>query len=379
MRSCKKVLIIQQIIPEYRIDFFNLLKSELEKNNIELTLVYGDKSKSYKSGSHYSTVDWGTFVPNRICHLGKVEICWQPVLKFVKGKDLIIVEPANRLVFNYVIMTIKYFLGTKLGFWGHGRNLQKPLDSLSNRFSLRVLKKCDWWFAYTKGVKEFLINNKYPSQKITAVQNSINTDRLRKALNEIKGKEIDELKLQLKIYGENVAIFCGGMYPEKRVDFILKACNIIKREILDFHMIFIGSGVDANKIKEAADANNWIHYLGTKEGMDRIKYFKIAKIQLMPGAVGLAILDSFALETPIISTHDKSHGPEIEYLENEKNGMITTDTIEDYSATIIEVLKNKKYHDLISGCIHSASMYTLEQMVGNFKNGILRCLQQEQY
>jgi len=370
----KRVLIIQQIIPEYRKDFFNLLKSELSKDGIELMLVYGNKSSSYKSGDHYSTIDWGKFVFNKTIRLGKIEICWQPVLKYIKYKDLIIVEQANRLVFNYLIMVLKYFLGIKLGFWGHGRNFKKVEGSLSNKFTLKYLRNCDWWFAYTKSVKFFLINNKYPSNKITVVQNAIDTANLRKELIEIKDNEINELKSQLKIDGDNTAIFCGGMYPEKRITFILKSCHIIKKEIPDFHMIFIGSGVDVNKVKAAADIFKWIHYLGTKNGKERIKYFKIATIQLMPGAVGLAILDSFALETPIITTRDKSHGPEIDYLENEKNGIITENVLEEYTRITIDILKNKKYLDLIPGCKYSASTFTVERMVQNFKNGILQCL-----
>jgi hypothetical protein len=139
-------------------------------------------------------------------------------------------------------------------------------------------------------------------------------------------------------------------------------------------MIFIGSGVDADKVKEAANTHSWIHYLGTREGRERIKYFKISAIQLMPGAVGLGILDSFALETPIVTTYDNSHGPEMEYLENEKNGIITANELEEYSRIIIDLFKNKQYLDLIEGCKESASIFTIEKMVQNFKNGIVKCL-----
>jgi L-malate glycosyltransferase len=372
----KKVLIIQQIIPEYRKDFFNLLKSELTKNGVDLMLVYGNRSSSYKSGIHYSTLEWGKLVPNKTIKLGKVEICWQPVFKYLKNKDLVIVEQANRLIFNYLLIAIRKLLGIKLGFWGHGRNMKKVEGSLSNTLTLKYLRSCDWWFSYTKSVKFYLISNKYPSNKITIVQNAIDTDNLRKALEDINDNEMNELKSQLEIHGDNTAIFCGGMYPEKRIAFILNCCHIIKKEIPDFHMIFIGAGVEENKVKEAAQSYKWIHYVGTKEGQERVKYFKIANLQLMPGAVGLAILDSFALETPIITTCDKSHGPEIDYLENGKNGMMTNNVLEEYTRTTIDLFENKKYLDLIPGCKYSANKFSVENMVNNFKNGILECLSQ---
>jgi len=85
-------------------------------------------------------------------------------------------------------------------------------------------------------------------------------------------------------------------------------------------------------------------------------------------------VDSFALETPIITTTNPFHGPEIDYLDNGKNGLITNDNIEDYSSKVIETLKNGSYLSLIDGCKLSAEKITLEVMVNNFKEGILSCL-----
>lgn len=372
----KKVLIIQQIIPEYRKDFFNLLKIELEKNEIELSLIYGNRSSSYKSERRHYELDWGRLIVNKTFNIGKIELCWQPVSKHTNDKDLIIVESANKLVLNYFIMISRYFSGNKLAFWGHGRNLQKSPQSWHNKFNLLFLKKCDWWFAYTTGVKEYLTKHGYPSNKITVVQNAIDTLSLRNQIAEINDYEINELRDQLKITGYKVAIFCGGIYAEKRINFILESCYIIKNEIPEFEMIFIGSGIESNIVRKASDYSNWIHYVGPKSGKERVKYFKAASIQLMPGSVGLGILDSFALETPIITTYDKSHGPEIEYLENGKNGIITENSLEAYSRTVIEILKTDKYLDLINGCRNSANKYTIQEMVENFKRGILQCLSQ---
>ena len=94
----------------------------------------------------------------------------------------------------------------------------------------------------------------------------------------------------------------------------------------------------------------------------------------MPYYLGLGLLDSFALETPIITTSNPFHGPEIEYLENGENGFITNDNIYDYTSKVVEVLKNKSYLDLIEGCILIAEKITLKAMVENFEGGVLSCL-----
>jgi glycosyltransferase involved in cell wall biosynthesis len=167
------------------------------------------------------------------------------------------------------------------------------------------------------------------------------------------------------------------MYPNKRLDFIIEVCYRVRNEIPDFQMIFIGSGIDSYKVKEASDTNEWIRYVGPIFGIDRIKYFKISSIQLMPDFVGLSILDSFAMETPIVTTNTPIHGPEIEYLENGINSIITNGNLDDYSNSVIEVLKTEYYLELIKGCKLSAEKYTIEKMVENFKNGILSVLNNE--
>lgn len=373
----KKVLIIQQMIPEYRISFFNLLKDELAKEGVELSLIYGKNSSSYKSASGFHEIDWGRLVLNTTFKIGKIELCWQPVLKYLKDKDLIIVEKTNNLILNYLIIIARHFVNNKLGFWGHGRNLQARPNSPSYKFGLFFLKKCDWWFAYTNSVKDFLLKNKYSVDKITVVQNAIDTLSLQKQLSEVTDNETEELKKQLGIDSSKIALFCGGMYPEKRINFVLESCYNIKKEIPEFEMIFIGSGEDSAIVQEASDSNNWIHYVGPKNGIARVKYFKITSVQLMPGLVGLGILDSFALQTPIITTNYEYHSPEIEYLENWKNGVITENTLENYSQTVIQILKSEKYLELIDGCIKSANQYTIEKMVKNFKEGITTCLKEK--
>ncbi len=370
----KKVLIIQQVLPHYRIEFFNLLRVELAKENIELNLIYGKSSTTYKSGPEFNVLEWGKVVKNKIIKIGKGQLCWQPLTQYVKGQDMIIVEKSNKLLLNYFLIAARKFWKFKLGFWGHGRNLQEKSNSWSNKFALLFLKQCDWWFAYTNSVKEYLIKNKYPANKITIVQNAIDTKSLQERYFEITDEEIHAMKNHLGIQGEHVAIFCGGMYANKRLDFLLETCYRIKKAIPDFHMIFVGAGEDAYKIEKAAGDNHWMHYVGAKKGLDRVIYFKISSIQLMPGLVGLGILDSFALQTPIITTNYEYHSPEVEYLVNGQNGVVTENTLEEYSQTIIEILKNNKYFDLIDGCKISAQKYTIEKMVSNFKSGILQCL-----
>lgn len=372
----KKALIIYRFLPHYRREFYNGLKDALEKEGVELQLVYGKTNKVEALRNDEIDLDWATYKPNYYMKLGKIELLWQPCLKDMKGQDILIVEQANKLIINYIFMLIRHVSKFKLGVWGHGRNMQIKQNSLRNRFKNLFLNSCDVYFAYTKGVKDFLVDNGFPAKKVVVVQNAIETSELRKCYLDTSNEEVEELKAGFGISGTNVGIFCGGMYAEKRIDFMLEVCKKVKTEVPDFHMLFIGAGVEAWKVEQASKEYAWIHYVGPKLGLDRVKYFKLASVQLMPGLVGLGVLDSFVLEAPMFTTEYPYHSPEIEYLENGFNGYMTKNTFEDYSNTVIEVLRTGQYNTLKEGCIKSAEKYTINNMVENFKNGILENIKQ---
>ncbi|MGC4034406.1 MAG: glycosyltransferase family 4 protein [Chitinophagaceae bacterium] len=373
----KKVLFIPKFISHYRVEFYDKTKEALAKHNVEVNVVYGKPKGEDALKKDEADIKWGKFVPTRWFKIGKTQLIWQPYFRYIKGNDLVIVTAENKLLFNYYLIVKRKFSNFKLAFWGHGRNMQDRPDSIPNRFKSYYLNKCDWWFAYTTGVKDIITRLNFPVNKITVVQNAIDTLPLKEYYNAIDDEKIKALKDKLGISGAKTGIYCGGIYPDKRIDFLLEACFRIKKEIPDFHMIFIGSGIEVSKITEAAKTAPWIHYMGTLLGNDRVPYFKISSIQLMPGLVGLGILDSFAMETPIITTQFPFHSPEIDYLENGSNGIITENTIDAYADTVIDLLKNEKYLKLINGCKASSEKYTMEAMVENFTNGILSCLNQQ--
>jgi hypothetical protein len=94
--------------------------------------------------------------------------------------------------------------------------------------------------------------------------------------------------------------------------------------------------------------------------------------------VGLVIIDSFVFETPLFTTmrKDSIHSPEIEYFRNNENGMCSDFNVSNYAHTIVEALNSQdKLDKLKKGCREDADVYTLEAMVENFYEGIVKCLQ----
>ncbi|MDO1447902.1 glycosyltransferase family 4 protein [Rhodocytophaga aerolata] len=369
----KKVLIIQRLLPHYRIDFFNKLRTTLAANGVELSLVYGKDIQSQKNDE--ADLEWATYIDTQEIKLGNTELYWQPSLPYLPGKDLVIVEQANKNLINYLLLVRRLFSGHKIAYWGHGLNRQANPNDFRNTFKKAFLTRCDWWFAYTSQVKEFLAENGFPRDKITTVQNAIDTTELTNQYNSLTASDAEELKNELGIQSDNIGLYVGGIYKEKRINFLIKAADLIRAQVKDFHLIVVGSGVEASVVKEAASTREWLHYVGPKFGLEKVKYFKIARLFLMPGLLGLAVLDSFAQQTPTVTTNFPFHSPEVEYLENGVNGVMTEDTVERYAYEVSQLMQDEaRREQLVEGCKVAAKKYTLTHMVHNYAEGILKCL-----
>lgn len=348
----------------------------LRESNIELILVYGRMTKGEYTKDDERELDWAIFRENRIFKLGNHELIYQSCLDLINDVDLIIVEQANRLLTNYLLMIMSKFGKFKFAYWGHGSNLQMNENGFWNRFKTLFLGISDHWFAYTDGTRKFLLSKGIPDMKITVVNNAIDTEELRELYKTISDEEINSVKEKLNLSGDNIGLYCGALYKEKRIEFLIESIQLIKQEVPDFQFIFLGGGPDSDLVRKEANKRSWIHYCGPKFDHEKIPYFKLSKVFLLPGAVGLAILDSFATETPMITTDYSFHGPEVEYIVNNQNGIISKNEIGSFASEVVNLMNNDNVLErLRNGCRESSLEYTNDKMVEKFKIGVKKCLE----
>jgi glycosyltransferase involved in cell wall biosynthesis len=367
----KKVVIIQRALKKYRIPFYQKLKEKCERNNIELIVIYGeDDNISFNDAE----LEWGIKIKNKKLNLLGQSIYYQPALKYLKNADLIIVEQASKLLINYYLWLLNLAGVKRLAFWGHGKNFQTKNDNSFPEILKRIMSKhVHWWFAYNELSAEIIKKLGYPAKRISIVNNSIDSVYLQSEASKISKDKLEKIKKELNIEGNNVALFVGGMYKEKRIPFLLNACMLIKQKIPDFEIIFIGGGPEQNKVEDAAVKLKWIHYMGAKFENEIIPYFLISKLLLMPGLVGLVVLDSFSLLTPLVTTNVDYHSPEISYLIDGENGIVVKPNNDEeiYANKVIElILDENKRQKLIEGCKIARDKYSIENMVDNYFEGI---------
>jgi len=362
-----RVLIVQEHLPHYRQRFFELVYEMLAARCIVLQLVYSPQSTAMPPANR---LPWATPIPAR--RYGP--FVWQNVCALAAGVDLVIVPQESKYLANYYLSIRSIVSGGKFAYWGHGKNFKKQKASiLGERIKFFSSRFCDWWFTYNDLSATFVHSLGFPRERITSVQNSIDVRFITEAAQRVTPRELEDLRIALGIRGSNIAIFTGRLYPEKRLDFILASCQLVRQEIPDFELIIIGEGTEAQFVNEESKKYDWIHYVGAKNDLEKIPYWKLSKLLLMPGVVGLVVLDSFALGVPMVTTDCPGHGPEISYLQNGINGVIVTpwQSSEEYARRVAHLLKNSaELSGLKEGAIASAKRYSIEEMACNFVSGI---------
>jgi hypothetical protein len=80
----------------------------------------------------------------------------------------------------------------------------------------------------------------------------------------------------------------------------------------------------------------------------------------------------------MVTTAIPWHSPEIDYLEDGTNGLMTSDDPSAYAAVVAGLLADPmRLAQLSRKAQESAERYSLETMVANFRDGILRCLESD--
>jgi len=374
----QRIAIVQKYIPQYRAEFYNQLRTILAEKNIEIRLLVGQPSRRDLLKKDSIILDWAIPVRSKIFEIGQSDYYWQPVLPYLKNVDLVIVEQANKMLVN-TILWLQNLLGIrKLAFWGHGRNFHE--DS-TNRVGEWVKKltapRVHWWFAYNQKSLEAVQQTGFPLERITCVQNSVDTKALNRALHDLTQVAIDEKRRELKITGYQVGLFIGGLNHEKNIPFLIEALHRIKEQLPEFEMLFIGNGMHAPLIMQAAKQHKWIHFTGEKFGFEKVPYFALAKYLLMPFSAGLVVLDSFALETPLVTIDSPNHGPEISYLENGVNGVMVSGKPDPqkYANEVVSIMNDEDGRNrLVDNCQKAIQLYSIEKMVENFASGVEQAL-----
>jgi len=367
----RRVLVVQRRLTHYRVPFFELLRRDLRDAGLELCLAHGEPTAQEATKRDSGELSWAVRLPTRYFLDGR--ICWQPFGHLARDAAVTVITAENKMLCNLG----EQFLARnrRVLLWGHGANLQGNRDSLRERFKARVALRADWWLAYTDMSRDLVRALGFPSDRITVLQNAVDTAELSAQFQAVTPQAQQRLRAELGLTEGPVGLYVGSLYTEKRIEFLLEAARALRQRVPGFQLMIIGGGPQQHLVDAAAQGASWIKVLGIRKGADKALAASLADVMLNPGLVGLNILDSFVGGTPMITTDCGLHSPEIAYLASGRNGVMTADSLDAFVQASAALLQDRSAREaMCAACLADGARYTIEQMSRHFTQGVVAAL-----
>ncbi len=378
MKKTKQVLFAHQsTIPHYRVEFYNCLQ-KLKPDTWDFTVVFDKKeSESYffketdDFGFSFNTQNTKTY--NIKLLKRKLKLQTFPLKSF--RYDLIIVGSALDNLTYPIVFLFKVF-GKKVSLWGKGKDYEaehKDLaENISERFKIFLSRKASYFFAYTKGVKQFLISKGVKENKIIAIENTIDIFKQRDCFEKLI-QHRNKLREKYNLSDRKVLLFVGRLIKNKRIDFILEAFDALYASDHSYKLIFAGSGEKEviDSIKERYPGNEAECHGFVPDDVIG-EYYTFSDLFIFPGVVGLGPLQSLCYDLTPVLIDSAFHSPEYEYM-NDDNALIlpNSTTPQEYAAAIKNLLDNpQRVQQFRQKAFESVKHLTLENMARNFIMGI---------
>lgn len=375
----RQVLIAHQsTIPHYRVAFFNAL--EEQKPDDWSFRVSFDETEFMKPRFFKEFLDVDSFnfpiypVSTLSLDIGSNRISYQTMWREAGRCDLVVVENAiNNLV--YPLSQLHMLHRTKVAFWGHGRDVKatKPglVKGLSEWVKLNILLKyATGFFAYTPGVKEYLVGQGLAPNRIFVVNNTIDINKQRANYNKWL-PERERIRSQHNLLNKRVLLFVGRVNRKKRVDFLLESFAILYERNKSFHLILVGEGV------EIASGLPGVSCYQSADDLEIIPLYLTSDVFTFPGSVGLGPLQALCYDLPVITIASDAQNPEFEYLSKDNSIILgPSATPGDYADNIENLFGEHHLLGAMKPKIWpSIQNLTIEAMANNFIAGVNKLLE----
>lgn len=375
--SKNKLLIIQPYLPDYRVPLFQLLKESLAHEGLELAIAAGVAQGNNSARSDDRSPETSDFILQQKSVSFGSKIIQKRNLRQALAEfqpTLVIVEQAIKNVETWGLLARWKIKGNpSVGMWGQGRSYSTPQSLIETSAKTWLTKRSDWFFAYTQGGADFLIDKGFRSSRLTVLKNAIDTTDLKANLKDISAQELSDYRTKHGLEQGRTALFLGGIDERKGIPFLFEVAREVSLKLSDFRLLVGGKGSLEGEVNRAQRETDHIVYLGRVEGRDKALALAAADLLVIPEWVGLVAVDSLAAQVPIVTTYHPSHSPEAEYLTHDTNSIFVEHDVLSYANAISGLLVNKlKLQRLSDSCNDASNLLSIESMAVRFHDGIVK-------
>jgi glycosyltransferase involved in cell wall biosynthesis len=365
-----RVVFVQPYMTSYRLPFYARLADQLAERDMELAVAHGTPTGYWVDRRDSVTLPGAIELPQRDCWIGGRRIVWRPLGALARSCDALVLPQALHQIDAYPLLARRR-RRTRVALWGHGRTYSMRHRMPERWAKAALTRRADWFFAYTDAGGEYAVRAGVPPQRVTVVQNALDSRSLASARDAVTDAEVAALRERYGLNAGLTGLYIGGLDRNKRIPFLLAAAEATARRVPGFRLLVAGDGAQRDLV---AAAGGPVVHVGHADDRDKALLGAAADVMLMPGTVGLCAVDSFALRTPLVTCVWPLHSPEFEYLEDGRNALVVDGDADCYAAAVAALLADPdRLASLRRACRADATRYTVEAMANRFARG-LECL-----
>ena len=340
----KKVLILQRVIPDYRVGIFETLSKNTTCN---CKLLIGNDTAD---GKAVNTDFLDKIAVKKLESYTKIffgrQFYFQKKLfqnLVAERPDVIVCEAESHFIGYLTAIFYKIFVNrnTKLLLWC----FYTLPGSYYSKYSIRSMVKSftrkffEGFISYHSLGKKFLMDMGISDLKITVAHNVCDTIKHLEQSRNLVGKKC-QIREKYGIEADMVVLFAGSLVPTKRPDFFLELAQRFKASNMQF--LVAGDGVCMSQMVEFTSVN----------GLDNVKFFghlgdeihevfTITDCLILPGRGGIIISEVMCYGiVPIVHQGD---GIELDLIQDNRTGFIQHQLSLDSFVPIINKLLKDEY------------------------------------
>ena len=384
MPARPRVAILHQgFVPRYRVRLFELLA---ESADVDYVVFHGDPPRGI---GHAAAKPPFAFAHRRVHNRELVvrgrRAVYQPLVReVVRDYDAVVLGAHLSFASSHAVRAAFEALRRPVVYWGHAGHVKKeprswpgPVARCSAGAKARLARSVDAYLAYTAGGAAKLVDGGVDPARVFVLGNTIDMDLQRALHAEMTQVGEPAVRAQLGLDpGTPVIVFVGRFIPGKRIDDVVAAARMINDgRDRPAEFVLIGGGPELDRIRAAAADAPGVRVLFVQPDREVARWLLCATAIANPGAVGLGANHAFAHGVPVVTRAGALHGPEIEYVEHDVNGIVVDGDLRAYADALAGLIESPARRERLSaGAYASADTLGLERMAAAFEDGVRTAL-----
>lgn len=371
-----RVVVQQPALPKYRVPVFAAIAA---RPGVSLRVEYGEwpgVPNAAARGFDARPVPhrrWRVFGQEFVWHGSQ----WRNASR--KRADVLVVSWNARYLSLLPALVRARLTGVPVVAWGHGVSKSDSEPRWALRALLARLARCVLFYG-NEGARQY-IDRGFPADRVFVAPNTIDQSAIEEAARGVREDPAAQGRFLAEqgLAAGSTILFVSRLERANRVDLIIEALARLAPGRPALKLVVVGGGPDEGRLRDRArelGVEGRVRFTGPiYEEKVLARHFAGATAFAYPSNMGLSLLHAFGYGVPVVAGDDRlRHGPEIEALRHDENGVYFKDgDAASLAGALARVLDDPPFRDrLAEGAFRTATRErTLDAMVDGFMGAVM--------